>query len=124
MKWRVWVTWWIIFCIRYSWIFWVYFKKHGEKINYIKNPLIKTYVYKIENIFTFKIEAGCYLELLMPETIKLLGITKSKITKDENSENVPKLEITEVTLIPWNIAIRYFTEKNFIFKNFWFRVFI
>ena len=54
----------------------------------------------------------------MPETIKLLGITKSKITKDENSENVPKLEITEVTLIHWNIAIRYFTEKNFIFKNF------
>ena len=35
----------------------------------------------------------------MPETIKLLGITKSKITKDENGENVPHLEITEVVLV-------------------------
>ena len=48
----------------------------------------------------------------MSETIKLLGITKSKISKDENGENVPKLEITEVTLIHWNIAIRYSTEKK------------
>ena len=37
--------------------------------------------------------------LLMPETIKLLGSTKSKITKDENSENVPHLEINEVILV-------------------------
>ena len=28
--------------------------------------------------------------------MKLLGSTKSKITKNENSENVPDLEITEV----------------------------
>ena len=32
----------------------------------------------------------------MPETIKLLGSTKHKITKDKNGENVPHLEITEV----------------------------
>ena len=31
----------------------------------------------------------------MPETMKLLGITKSKINKDKNYENVPHLEITE-----------------------------
>ena len=30
--------------------------------------------------------------------MKLLGSTKSKITKDENGENVPNLEITEVVL--------------------------
>ena len=36
--------------------------------------------------------------------IKLLGSTKSKITKDENGENVPRLEITEVVLIHWNIV--------------------
>ena len=39
----------------------------------------------------------------MPETIKLLESTKSKITKDENDENVPCLEITEVELMPCNI---------------------
>ena len=49
------------------------------------------YVNKIENIITFKIKTGYYLELLTPETIKLPGSTKSKITKDENGENVPRL---------------------------------
>ena len=31
--------------------------------------------------------------------MKLIRSTKSKLTKDENSENVPYLEITEVVLI-------------------------
>ena len=31
--------------------------------------------------------------------MKLLGSTKSKITKDKNGENVPHLEITEVVLV-------------------------
>ena len=52
------------------------------------------YVNKTENRITFKIKTGYYLELLTPETMKLLGGTKSKITKDENGENVPHVEIT------------------------------
>ena len=55
-------------------------------------------------MITFKIKTGYYLELLTPETMKLLGSTKSKITKDENGKNVPRLEITEVVLIHCNIA--------------------
>ena len=47
------------------------------------------YVNKIENRITFKIKTGYYLELLTSETMKLLGSTKSNITKDENGENVP-----------------------------------
>ena len=39
----------------------------------------------------------------MPETMKLLRSTKSKITKDENGENAPHLEITEVVLVHCNI---------------------
>ena len=35
--------------------------------------------------------------------MKILGSTKSKITKIENSENVPHLEITEVKLVHCNI---------------------
>ena len=31
----------------------------------------------------FKIKTGYYLEFLTPETMKLLGNTKSKITKDQ-----------------------------------------
>ena len=45
-------------------------------------------------MITFKIKIGYYLELLMPETLKLLGSTKSKINKDRNGENIPHLEIT------------------------------
>ena len=36
--------------------------------------------------------------------IKLLESTKSKIIKDENDENVPNLEITEVVLVHFNIV--------------------
>ena len=36
--------------------------------------------------------------------MKLLGSTKNKITKDENGENVPPLEITEVVLVHCNIV--------------------
>ena len=44
-----------------------------------------------------------YIEFLTPETMKLLGGNKSKITKDENGENGPHLEITEVVLILYNM---------------------
>ena len=62
------------------------------------------YVNKIEKTITFKIKAGYHLERLRPETITLLGITKSKITKDENGENGPHLETTEVALVRCNIV--------------------
>ena len=68
------------------------------------NPSIMIYVNKIENKITFKIKTGCYLELLTLEMMKLLGSTKSKITKDKNNENVPHLNITEVVSIHCNIV--------------------
>ena len=49
-------------------------EKHSENVD---NPSIKMYVNKIENRITFKIKTGYYLELLTPETMKLLGSTKS-----------------------------------------------
>ena len=67
-------------------------KKHIESVD---NPSIKIYVNKIENKITFKIKNGYYLELLTPETMKLLGSTETKITKDKNGENVPHLDIAE-----------------------------
>ena len=60
-------------------------KKHSESVD---NPSIRIYVNKIENTITFKIKNGYYLELLTSETMKLLGSTNSKITKDKNGENV------------------------------------
>ena len=72
MKWLIW----IIFYIISSRLFWVYLKKeHNENID---NPSIRIYVNKIENRITLKIKTGYYLELLKPETMKLLGCTKMK----------------------------------------------
>ena len=65
----------------------------------LANSPINIYVNKIENSITFRIKAGYYLQLLTAETIKLLGSTKSKITKHKNGENVARLEITEVVLV-------------------------
>ena len=55
-------------------------KKHGEKTDKLS---VQIYVNKIENKVTFKIKDGYSLELLTPETLKLLGSTKNKITKDK-----------------------------------------
>ena len=64
-----------------------------------KNPSIQIYSNKIKNRIIFKIK-NCYkLELLTPETMKLLGSTKKVVDKDKNGENVPKLEIVEVVLV-------------------------
>ena len=57
------------------------------------------YINKTENRITFKFKTGYSLELVTPETMKLLGRTENKITKDKNGENVPYLEITEVVLV-------------------------
>ena len=76
-------------------------KKHGEDID---KPSVQIYVNKIENRVRFKIKNGYSLELLTPETIKLLGSTKNKITKEKNRENVPHLEITEAVLVHCDIV--------------------
>ena len=112
-------------------------EKHGEDID---EPSIQIYLNKIENRITFKIRNRYSLELLTPETMKLLGSTKNKITNDKNGENVPHLEITEAVLVHWNIVnndyqqdsrllytfvpnkpfwqlIRNFSSKSYLFKN-------
>ena len=66
------------------------FKSIGEKTD---TQVIGIYVNKIENKITFKMKTGFYLELLTPETMKLLASTKSKITKDKNGENVPCIHL-------------------------------
>ena len=71
------------------------FKKHGENTD---KPSVQIHVNKIENRVTFKIKNGYSLELSTPETMKLLGSTENRITRDKNCENVLHLEITEVVL--------------------------
>ena len=70
----------------------------------VDNPSVKIYVNKMKIRITFKIKNGYSLERLTPETMKLLGSTKNKITKDKNGENVPHLKITKVVLVHCNIV--------------------
>ena len=73
---------------------------------------------KNENSITFKIKNGYYLELLTPETMKLLGSTKSKITGEKNGENVPHLEIAELVLIHCNIVNNIYQQNSRILYTF------
>ena len=75
-------------------------KKHGENID---KPSVHIYINKIENRVAFKNKNGYSLELLTPETIKLLGSNENKTTNDKNGENVLHLEITGVVLVDCNI---------------------
>ena len=76
-------------------IFKITLNTHLQKHETVTDNLtIKIYVNKVEKRITFKIKTRYYLELLTPETIKLLGSTKSKITTEGNSENVLHLDIT------------------------------
>ena len=90
-------------------------KKHGEDID---KPSGQIYVNKIENRVTFKIKNGYTLELLTPETMKLLGSTENKITKDKNGENVPHLEITEVVLVHCNIVNNDYQQDSRVLYTF------
>ena len=90
-------------------------KKHGENTN---KPSVQIYVNKIENIITFKIKNGYSIELLTPETMKLLANTKDKITEDKNGENVPHLEITEVVLVHCSIVNNDYQQDSRVLHTF------
>ena len=82
------------------------------------NLSIRIYVNKIDNRNTFRIKTGYFLELLTLETMKLLGSTKSNITKDENGENVSHLEITEIVLVHCNIVNNNYQHDARVFYTF------
>ena len=52
-------------------------QKHNKNVD---NVSIRIYVNKIEKRITFKTKNRYYLDLLTPETMKLLGSTERKIT--------------------------------------------
>ena len=91
------------------------FKKHSESID---NPSIRMYINRIENRITFKIKNGYYLELLTHETMKLLGSTESKITKDKNGENVLHLERVELVLVHYNLVNNDYEQDSRILFTF------
>ena len=90
-------------------------KKHSESVD---NPSIRVYINRIGNRITFKIKSGYYLELLTPETMKLLGSTASKINKDKNGENVTHLEVAELVLAHCNLVNNDYQQDSRILFTF------
>ena len=76
-------------------------KKHEATT---ENSPVQIYANKIKNRIVFKIKTGYKLELLTPETIKLLRSINKVVDKDKNGENVRKLESIEVVLVHFNLV--------------------
>ena len=91
-------------------------KKHSQKTD---KPSVQIYINKIKSRVTFRIKNGHSLELLTHETMKLVGSTENKITKDESGENVPHLEITEVVLVHCNIVHNDYQQNSRALHTFY-----
>ena len=83
-----------------------------------ENPPVQIYPNKIKNRIVFKIKTGYKLELLTPETMKLLGSTKKDVDSDKNSENVPKLESAEVVLVHCNLVKNDYQHTSKVLFSF------
>ena len=90
-------------------------KKHSENAD---NSPIEIYVNRIENRITFKIKSGYYLERSTPATMKSLGSSESKITKDKNGENVSHLEVVQLVLIHCNLVNNDYQKDSRILFTF------
>ena len=90
-------------------------KKHETLTD---NRSIKIYSNKIKNIIVFKIKNGYKIELLAPDTMKLLGSTKNVVDKDKNSENIPKLESVEVVLVHCNLVKNDYQHASKVLFSF------
>ena len=85
--------------------------------NLNRKPPIQIYPNKIKNRIIFKVKTGYKLELLSPETMKLLGSTKKDIDKDKN-EDVPKLESVEVVLVHCNLVNNSYQQASKVLFTF------
>ena len=83
-----------------------------------ENPPIQIYPNKIKNRIVFKIKTGYKLELLIPETMRLLGSAKKVVDKDKNGENVPKLESVEVVLVHCNLVKNDYQHSSKVVFSF------
>ena len=73
---------------------------------------------KIKNRSVFKIKTGYKLELLSPETMKLLRSTKKDDDQDKNCENMLKLESIEVILVHCNLVINNYQQASKVLFTF------
>ena len=79
---------------------------------------ILIYANNISNRIVFKIKTGYKLELLLKETMKLLGSISNIIDADKNSENVPRLENVEVVLVHCNLVNNNYQQHSRVLFTF------
>ena len=82
-----------------------------------ENPPIQIYPNKIKHRIVFKIKTGHKLELLSPETMKLLGSTKKDVDNDKDGD-VPKLESVEVVLVHCNLVNNSYQQASEVLFTF------
>ena len=83
-----------------------------------ENPAVQIFPNKIKNRIVFKIKTAYKLELLTPETMKLLGSAKKDVDKDSDGENVPQLEYVQVVLVHCNLVKNDFQHTSKVLFTF------
>ena len=83
-----------------------------------ENPPVQIYPNKIKNRIVFKINIGYKLELLTPETMKLLGNTKRDTYKDKNGKTLAKLESVEVVLVHCDLVKNDYQHTSKVLLSF------
>ena len=73
---------------------------------------VEIYPNKIKNRIIDKTKTGHKLELLFPETMKLLGSTKKDFDQDKNGEDVPKVESVEVVLVHCHVVNNNYQQAS------------
>ena len=79
---------------------------------------IRKYINIIENRIMFKIKTGYYLQLLTPETLKLVQSDESRATKNKNSQHVLNLKLNELVLVHCNIANDNYQQNSSVLYTF------
>ena len=73
---------------------------------------------KIKNRIAFNIKTGYKLELLFPETMQLLRISKKDVDQNKDGQNVPKLEFVEVVLVHCNLVNNNYQQASKVLFTF------
>ena len=93
-----------------------YITKNYETI--ANNTPVQIYTNNIRNRIVSKIKADYKLELVSPETMKLLESAKKTIDQDKDGEDVPKLESVEVVLVHCNLVNNNYQQTSKVLFTF------
>ena len=72
----------------------------------------------MNKIKSSKIKTGYKLELLLKETMQLLGSSKKDIDQNKNGETVPRLETVEVVLVHCNLVNNNYQQASKVLFTF------